>query len=202
MVTRRVLFGAAGAAGLVPFAAPARAATPWPAGAIATYPIAGARATVALHRDAAAVLLHIARRWHYEIAPLDTGEGGVTGWRADAPVEAGFESHYRSGTGIALYPRSYPLGGREKLWPHQELVVRDILLDVEGVATWGGDLTPAKAGHFHIAVPADDTTLAAVRARLDPLHQPESRRQTAGAVTDPATPARRDRARKLPRRRR
>jgi hypothetical protein len=216
MVTRRSLLGAVAGAGVLA-AAPATAAHADPAGrwtrgtsdngwridpaAIATYRIEGSLASVALRKGAAAaVLLHVARRWHYEVAPLDTGEGGgVTGYTARRTVRAGYESNYFSGTAVALHPTAYPVGGSEWLWPHQELIVRDILVDCEGTVVWGGDLTPAKASHFQIAARPGDKTLARVARRLDTSSQAEFTAQTAGNVADPATPERREKARKLPR---
>ncbi|MEV7623624.1 hypothetical protein [Actinoplanes sp. NPDC089786] len=197
MVTRRTLLGAvagAGAVSLVPFtgaeAATRTSANRWPIDpdAVATFRVAGSAASVVLRTGAAAaVLLHIARRWHYEIAPLDTGEGGITGHRTDRASAAAFESNHLSGTAIALYPRAYPLGGIEPLAPHHETVVRDILLNCEGTVSWGGDLQPVKASHFHLAVPAHDATLARVAARLDTSRPTRTgrRRPTAGVVAGP-----------------
>lgn len=128
---------------------------------VAVHTIQGSETAVALRQGAvAAVLLHVARRWQYEIAPLDTGEGGgITGYTALRTVQAHFESNYLSGTAIAIHPTAYPVGGSERLWPHHEAIVRDILLDGEGVVAWGGDLTPAKVSHFEIAVPPGEKAL-------------------------------------------
>jgi hypothetical protein len=210
MVSRRHLLGVAAGAGLVslvsgtPAAAWAgpRSANGWriDAGAIGSFRIAGSAASVPLRTGpVAAVLLHVARRWHYEIGPLDSGEGGgVTGHTTARSTGADFESDHLSGTAIALHPHAYPLRGSERLWPHQEEIVRDVLLDCEGVVTWGGDLTPVKLSHFAIAVPPGDRLLARVATRLDTsVPQPETRTQTAGTVGDPAVPTRRDRARRL-----
>jgi hypothetical protein len=211
MISRRGLLGAAAGAGalaLVPGAAAEAAekgrthsANGWriePA-RIASYRIAGSAASVSLRQGAAAaVLLHIARRWHYEIGALDTGEGGgVLGHREKVTIHEEFESNHLSGTALALYPAAFPLGGSERLWPHQEAVVRDILVDCGGTVLWGGDRTPVTASHFSIAVGPRDRTLARVAATLDTTGQRRSRRQTAGAVADPAEPARRSQARRM-----
>lgn len=194
MTTRRTLLGATAGAGLfalLPFS-PA-VATPggggWPVDgrAIATFRVAGSGASVALRRgEPAAVLLHVARRWHYEIGALDTGEGGGV---AGGPA----------GTSIALHPTAYPAGGSERLWPHQEVIVRDILLDCEGTVAWGGDLTPVNASRFYLVAGPGDSTLARIAARLDTTAQAASRGQGAGRVADPATPDRLRKARVLPR---
>ncbi|MDG4766738.1 hypothetical protein O7632_21940 [Solwaraspora sp. WMMD406] len=167
--------------------------------AVAVYRVTGSAASVALRRGpAAAVLLHVARRWHYEIAPLDTGEGGgITGHDANRTVRVDVESNYLSGTAVAVYPTAYPLGGSEPLWPHQEAVVRDILADCGGTVAWGGDLTPTMLSHFHVVARPGDPTLAQVAARLDPGAQVAVRSQTAGAVADPAAPERLELARRF-----
>ena len=210
MITRRTLLGAAaagaGALALAP-ARPAQAAdvsaNDWRIDptAIATFRVEGSSASVALRKGAVAVvLLHVARRWHYEIAPLDTGEGGgIAGHTARRPVRAAFESNYLSGTAIALHPTAYPVGGSERLWPHHEAIVRDILVDCAGTVVWGGDLSPATASHFHLVAAPHDRALAQVAARLDPGEHAVFTAQTAGTVADPATPDRRERARRLPR---
>ncbi|MBQ0904332.1 hypothetical protein [Micromonospora sp. U21] len=218
MVTRRSLLGAAAGTGVLALAPslPANAAGKGPArwtrgvsangwkidpAAITTYRVEGSNATVALRQGrAAAVLLHVARRWHYEIAPLDTGEGGgITGHTTRRAVLAEFESNYLSGTAIALHPTAYPVAGSERLWPHHEAIVRDILADCEGTVVWGGDLTPIKTSHFEIVTRPGDKVLASVAARFDISGQTKFRMQTAGVVADPATPARREKARRLPR---
>ncbi|MFC8193935.1 hypothetical protein ACFUTV_00915 [Streptomyces sp. NPDC057298] len=167
--------------------------------AVAVHHVEGTTRSVSLHKgDAAVILLHIARRWHYEIAGIDTGEGGgITAHTTRRTVSAAFESNYLSGTAIALHPRAYPLAGSERLWPHHEAIVRDILVDCEGTVAWGGDLKPAKASHFHIAVRSGDRALARVAEKLDTSRHREFRAQTAGTVADPAAPGRRVKARRL-----
>lgn len=222
MISRRSLLTAAAGAGvlavaqgaLIPAAANAADAATGPAqwtrktsangwridpAAIAVHRIQGTATSVSLHKgDAAAVLLHIARRWHYEIAAIDTGEGGgIAAHTTRRTVGADFESNHLSGTAIALHPTAYPLAGSERLWPHHEAIVRDILVDCEGTIAWGGDLAPAKASHFHIAARPGDKALARVAARLDTSRHTEFRAQTAGTVADPAAPARRVKARRL-----
>ncbi|PZG20089.1 hypothetical protein [Nonomuraea aridisoli] len=165
---------------------------------ISTRTVEGSRAVAALRAgDVAVVLLHVARRWHYEIAPVDTPEGGgITAYTTDRTVGADFESNRLSGTAIAVHPTAYPLRGSEPLWPYQELVVRDILVDCEGTVQWGGDLDPVKVSHFHIAVRPESKALARVARRLRTDHH-RATRPLAGAVADPATPERLSKARRL-----
>ncbi|MET9968401.1 hypothetical protein ABZZ80_21340 [Streptomyces sp. NPDC006356] len=179
-----------------------RSVNGWPItpDAVSTYLVEGSTASVDL-RDGpvATVLLHIARRWHYEIAPLDTGQGGgISGHTTSRTVAAEFESNYLSGTGLCLHPAAYPLGGSEELWPHHELIVRDILLDCEGTVVWGGDLDPVKRSHFHVATRPNGAALARVAGRLSPPPG-TGRGRGAGAPADPAHPSRRVKARRLER---
>ncbi|MGC9668436.1 hypothetical protein ACNTMW_18000 [Planosporangium sp. 12N6] len=215
MISRRSFLGTAAGAGaliLTPgvpaFAADTgkwtkdRSANGWTIepGAVSMYRIEGSKASVALRQGlAATVLLHVARRWHYEIAPLGTGEGTVAGHTNDRTVRADFESNYLSGTAIALYPNAYPVGGSEKLTSYQEVIVRDILADCDGTVVWGGDLDPATCAHFHLMAKPADKALSRVADRLDPSKPPERRSQVAGMVADPASPARRALARRVPR---
>ncbi|MFI6762828.1 hypothetical protein ACIBF5_27230 [Micromonospora sp. NPDC050417] len=218
IITRRGLLGAAAGTGVLIFvpgvAAQAsgtnggrwtgpRSANGWliDPDAITTYQVAGSTATVALRPGpTAAVLLHVARRWHYEIAALDSGEGGgIAGHTARRAVRADYESNQLSGTAVALHPTAYPVGGSERMWPWHEAIVRDILLDCAGTVVWGSDLTPAQVSHFHVVARPGDPALARVAARLGRSTQTEFRSQTAGRVADPSTPTRRGEAQRLPR---
>ncbi|MHC0431418.1 hypothetical protein ACX6XY_14660 [Streptomyces sp. O3] len=168
---------------------------------ISTHQVEGSAASVDLRDgDAAVVLLHVARRWHYEIAPLDTGQGGgISGHTTSRTIAAGFESNYLSGTALTVHPTAYPLDGSEGLWPHQELIVRDILLDCEGAVVWGGDLTPVKYSHFHIAAKPGSKTLASLAERLSRQPSVMEKARGAGEVEDPAHPSRRVKAKRLER---
>ncbi|MGW1998223.1 hypothetical protein [Embleya sp. NPDC001921] len=213
MITRRSLLTAAGAAALVgtPAIAARAEAAARPAAPrigrsdngwdidpsrIATHHIPGTGTSVDLHEDAAAILLHVARRWHYEIAPLDTGQGGGITGHVPNPRNptAGYASNYLSGTALCLHPTAYPAGGSETLWPYQRAIVRDILADCEGTVLWGADLRPVKVSHFHLAAPPGSTAAARLTRRLDTAHHLPDRARTAGRVTDPAQPERRAKA--------
>ena len=88
--------------------------------------IEGSNATALLASgDVATVLLHIARRFHYEINTLDRAD--VQGYRADRTFAASFESNYLSGTAIAIQTDRYPLGSSGNLFPQELVTIRDIL---------------------------------------------------------------------------
>ncbi|GAB1640085.1 hypothetical protein [Krasilnikovia sp. MM14-A1259] len=189
---RQVLAGVGGVAAGLAFGVPAAARTGqvtddgWPAvGAarITQHRIEGSDAVVALlPGPTAAVLLHVARRFHYEVDALAAGE--ATGYRG-----AG-DRHHRSGTALELRPGSYPAGAAGNLYPQQLAMVRDILAECDGVVRWGGD-DPARPmeGHFRIDVPPGDARLHQLVARLEQwADEPD---QGAGVAVDPAAPDRR-----------
>ncbi|AZM60459.1 MULTISPECIES: M15 family metallopeptidase [unclassified Streptomyces] len=164
---------------------------------IERFRIEGSPATVRLHPDAAAILLHVARRWHYEVGPL-TASRDVVGHRADRTVRAAFESNHLSGTAIALHPLQYPLGAGDGMWPHHRTIVRDILADCEGLVRWGGDLSPVAEGHFQIDAKPGAKDLTRLAKTLD-VRAPRHDGPRPGAVEDPMDRARRAKARRLAR---
>ncbi|MEU4263716.1 hypothetical protein ACYCCF_19590 [Streptomyces argenteolus] len=99
--------------------------------------------------DAAVILLHVARRFHYEIDQLRDGD--VTGHSTTRNAIQNYESNYLSGTALAIRPLAYPVGVKGGLYPHELVVVRDILAELDGVVRWGGDLTTPKESHFELA---------------------------------------------------
>ncbi|MFE7759108.1 hypothetical protein [Streptomyces sp. NPDC057418] len=99
--------------------------------------------------DAAVILLHVARRFHYEIDQLRDGD--VTGHSTTRNAIQDYESNYLSGTALAIRPLAYPVGVKGGLYPHELVVVRDILAELDGVVRWGGDLTTPKESHFELA---------------------------------------------------
>jgi hypothetical protein len=153
------------------------------ANTVTPHRIEGSDASVAvLSGPVAAVLLHVARRFHYEIATL--GAGHVHGHTTDRTVTGAYESNHLSGTAIAIRPDLYPAGARGCLFPHEVAVVRDILAECDGVVRWGGDdPKAAKEGHFHIDVKPGDARLAAVARRIDGWAREPGR--GAGAPVDP-----------------
>jgi hypothetical protein len=123
----------------------------WPVLTADQVRIEGNTLSVHLADAAAPVLLHVARRFVYEVeSSLQPGE--ITGHSTDRRVGAAYESTYLSGSGIAIRPLHYPLGATEGLFPAERTVIRDILADCAGLVAWGGDLHPIKESHFHVAV--------------------------------------------------
>ncbi|KOV34659.1 hypothetical protein AB0420_36810 [Streptomyces caelestis] len=117
----------------------------------ASHTIEGSGLTVRLaDGDAATLLLHVARRFHYEIDPLR--EKDVAGHTTSREVRRPHESNYLSGTAMAIRPHAYPLGVRGGLYPQELVVVRDILAELDGAVVWGGDFASPQESHFEIAL--------------------------------------------------
>ncbi|MER6152293.1 hypothetical protein ACWGPD_17650 [Streptomyces hirsutus] len=187
-LSRRRVLGAAGslagaaALGLLEIApaaaAPARtdqAATTWSGslsangwkilGEAASHTIEGSGRSVRLAGgDAATLLLHVARRFHYEIDQLR--EKDVTGHTTSRRVRQPHESNYLSGTAIAIRPHAYPLGVRGGLYSQELVVVRDILAELDGVVAWGGDFVSPQESHFEIALGPTHPKMRGVARKL------------------------------------
>src|SRR3954452_15266669 len=72
------------------------------------------------------VLVHVIRRFHYEIDELRKGD--VIGWRTPHAVNRALaESNQASGTAVQIRPGFYPAGAHGGFFDHQLLVIRDIL---------------------------------------------------------------------------
>jgi hypothetical protein len=157
--------------------------------------VEGSDARISLFPGAASVvLLHVARRYHYEVEPL--GQDDVIGYRGDRSVRTQYESNLLSGTAISLNPGLHPVGVTGTLFPLQVTVLRDILADCEGVVSWGGDDADHPAeGFFQLDVMPDDTVLSRIAARFAgwSLHPG----QGAGTPVDPFEAGRRARAQRL-----
>lgn len=140
----------------------------WPvltADGVEEFRIEGSDLSVRLAPAAAPVLLHVVRRFLYEVeSRLEPGE--VTGHVTSRRVAARYESTYLSGSGIAIRPLFYPLGAKDGFFDHEKAVVRDILADCDGVVAWGGDLDPVKESHFHLTEPPASARHLAVAGKL------------------------------------
>ncbi|MEU5287869.1 twin-arginine translocation signal domain-containing protein [Streptomyces sp. CA-278952] len=115
--------------------------------------------------DVEAVLVHVVRRFHYEVEALRDGD--VVGWRRPGEVRRGqAEANQASGTAVQIRPDHYPSGARGGFFPQQQIVLRDILAELEGVVRWGGDETKADESLFYIGVKPEDPLLAKVGRKL------------------------------------
>jgi hypothetical protein len=141
--------------------------------------------------DVEAILLHVVRRYHYEVERLPrvdlAGRQRIDGLKKDEP-----ESNLASGTAVRIRPGA---GASGSLFPLQVLTVRDILADCGGVVRWGGDDDPVDESLFSIDRGPDD---ASVRELADRLRLAEvTPGEGAGVTVDVLAPSRRDRAKRL-----
>ncbi|MEH0424032.1 hypothetical protein [Streptomyces sp. B21-083] len=147
-----------------------RSANGWPVLAEATeYDIEGSGQSVRLaDGDASVLLLHVARRFHYEIDQLRRGD--VQGHRPSGEgrlqVRQRYESNYLSGTAIAIRPDAYPVGAKGGLYPQELVIVRDILTELDGAVRWGGDFGTPKEAHFEIALRSGHPKLKGVARKI------------------------------------
>ncbi|WP_433796659.1 hypothetical protein [Actinoplanes sp. CA-252034] len=171
--SRRILLGGLGAAAAVTVAPLPAVAAPPPR--LTTFVVEGSDASVALLPGATAtVLLHVVRRFHYEIAPVGLGDVRPS----------------RSGTALVVHPHRFPAGARGGLFPHELAVVRDILADCAGTVRWGGDDRDDPCeGLFRITTSPHDRVLARTAGRLGGT--------VTGSPPDPFSPVRRRAARDL-----
>lgn len=145
--------------------------------------------------EAEALLVHVVRRFHYEVDALDRDEpGALVGWVPPASVRDSRrpESNQASGTAVVIRPGSYPAGARGAFTAGQLLVLRDILADTEGVVRWGGDDRRPYEGLFYLDVEPGDARLARVAATVRAWAETPS--AGAGVVPDVTAPARRRKA--------
>lgn len=138
----------------------------WPIpGPVKALTVEGSDQAVSLAAGAAAtVLLHVARRYHYEIDELRAGD--LAGFSTARKVAADELSNYLSGTALSIRAGSYPRGVPGGFYPEQLVVVRDILAECAGVVAWGGDLPLRQDSHFQLDVPPEDPRVAELVARL------------------------------------
>ncbi|MYT09848.1 hypothetical protein [Streptomyces sviceus] len=138
---------------------------PTPREPLGTRQVPGSSVSVALRiGEAATVLVHVIRRYHYEIDTLVDGE--VIGFRPADGTLKGRATNHASGTAVAIRPTWYPDGAKGGLFPHQLATVRDILKECQDVVAWGGDFRRPNESHFQIDVAPSDARLKRLAARI------------------------------------
>ncbi|WP_043637183.1 hypothetical protein [Nonomuraea candida] len=146
--------------------------------------------------EPATILLYVLGRFHYEIDELKAAESQVIGYRPLGSISASSPaSNHASGTAVTIRPDWYPAGSRGNFFPHQAVVLRDVLLECEGVVRWGGDDDRPDESRFTIDVPPGDKRLQRVAAKIRAWNGEPG--QGAGAALNPFDAERRKAARKL-----
>jgi hypothetical protein len=101
--------------------------------------------------EAATVLLYVVRRFHYEIETLRKG---------DVVADP-------SGTAVDIRPGWYPAGVKGGFLPYQQVVIRDILAECDGLVRWGGDLAKKpQESRFALATAPAEPRLHALAGRM------------------------------------
>ncbi|MFE5255889.1 hypothetical protein [Streptomyces coelicoflavus] len=146
--------------------------------------------------DVGTLLIHTIRRFHYEIDALGLhGEPTpLKGWTAPSTVRnSGLpQSNQASGTAVVIRPNSYPPGVRGGFTKSEQLVIRDIIADTEGLIRWAGDDRPAYEGLFYLTAHPDDARLTRVAAKIRTWN--ETPGVGAGVAADMTQPSRQRRA--------
>lgn len=212
IVSRRsILGGSLGASASALFFTPAATAKPgvygwvgsrsangWRIGAPSSvFGIEGTNVSVTLASGApAVVLLHAARRINYELDTLRKGD--IVGVSFDRlQVKSPEQSNLLSGTAIHFRPGSFPRGESGNLFPHEIVVLEDIVAESAGVLSWGGHLAVPDQGLIYVSRGPEPT--GSVARRVESLDRIDSS-EGAGAV-DSHHPKRRQAALKARRKR-
>ncbi|WP_433326138.1 hypothetical protein [Spirillospora sp. CA-294931] len=166
-------------------------------GNIYTRPVPGTPVEVQIRMgDVETVLVHVIRRFHYEVDILLQGE--VVGWRPPRTVRRKFaESNQASGTAVQIRPGHYPAGVRGGFFPQQQVVIRDILAELDGVVRWGGDDRSSDESLFYVDTKPGSSRLVQVAEKIQEIN--EAPGKGAGTAVDVFATARRRRAEKLAR---
>jgi hypothetical protein len=162
-----------------------------------SYDIEGSGRSVRLAGgDTATILLHVARRFHYEIDQLRPDD--VHGHRTSFRVREPYESNYLSGTAIEIRPLAYPLGAKGGFYADELVVIWDILAELDGAVAWGGGFATPKESHFEIALKAGHHKVKSVARKIAGWNAGQGG-GGAGSV-DAFDPTRREHARAFARR--
>lgn len=128
-----------------------------------TRPIAGTGLKVEIRiGDVEAILFYVIRRFHYEAEQIQRVD--LAGWREISSLRMGLpESNLASGTAVQIRPGASAQGG---LFPAQELVLRDILAECEGLVRWGGDDSTVDESLFYIDAGPNDVRVKKLADKL------------------------------------
>jgi hypothetical protein len=144
--------------------------------------------------EAEAVLVHVIRRFHYEIDNLLPGD--VIGWRLPHTIRKNLaEFNPASGTAVQIQPGHYPPASRGGFFPQQQSVIRDILAELKGVIRWSGDDRKPDESLFSIGRKPGDAGLAKIARQIQKWADVPG----LGAGSNVDSPARRKTARALER---
>ncbi|GCB46623.1 hypothetical protein [Streptomyces sp. NL15-2K] len=108
------------------------------------------------------LLLHIARRFHYEVQELRAGD--VQGWsRIGRTPLTSPASNLSSGTALRLVPGARSRGS---YFPQQVRTIRDIVSGCAGAVRWGGDDDPVDESLYYLTAGPDSGELMRVAPKF------------------------------------
>jgi hypothetical protein len=108
------------------------------------------------------LLLHIARRFHYEVQELRAGD--IQGWsRIGRTPLTRPASNLSSGTALRLVPGARSPGS---YFPQQVRTIRDIVADCGGAVRWGGDDDPVDESLYYLTAAPDSGELMRVAPKF------------------------------------
>lgn len=108
-----------------------------------------------------AILLHVVRRYHYEVTEIRTGE--LVGWQADGLDATMPEANLASGTAVRIRPGASAPGS---LFPLEKTRVRGVLVDCRGVVRWGGEDPRVDESLFYLDAGPKDPRVHRLATRL------------------------------------
>ncbi|QOV36132.1 hypothetical protein IM697_39985 [Streptomyces ferrugineus] len=108
------------------------------------------------------LLLHIARRFHYEVQELRAGD--ILGWSGigRTPLTSP-ASNLSSGTALRIVPGARSRGS---YFPQQVHRIRDIVADCAGTVRWGGDDDSVDESLYYLATGPDSAGLTRVAPKF------------------------------------
>ncbi|GAB3657243.1 hypothetical protein GCM10027589_17200 [Actinocorallia lasiicapitis] len=154
-------------------------------------PVSGTALAVAVRiGDVEALLVHVVRRFHYEVERLEALD--LAGWRdLGTTSRKRPASNLSSGTAVHIRPGA---GAKGSYFPLQVETIWDILADCEGLVRWAGADRQVDESLYYLNVGPDSEHLPRVAQKIrDWTDKPGA---GAGVLIDTAMPARRKRAAK------
>lgn len=118
------------------------------------------------------ILTYIIRRWNYEIETLS--EKSVRYTYGELASDNYYHTNFNSGTAIYINEAKYPKGVDQAFYPEQLAVIRNIIEQLNGAVTWGGDFEVPEPGYFQLAYGPDSIELEQISLKIESLFSPDS----------------------------
>ncbi|MDI2020247.1 hypothetical protein SAMN05660916_00853 [Arthrobacter sp. 31Cvi3.1E] len=130
-----------------------------------TRTVPGSAASLAVRvGDPETILVHVARRYNYEIRSL--GDRDVEGFVPLDQLPSGVSSNLASGTAMRILPGSFTLGFSGGFYGSEMQILRSILAECEGVVAWGGDARVVDEALFEIVCGPRDKRVSHIADKI------------------------------------